>query len=293
MKKGLVLALIVIAGMFLIWGCSEDAGAGHGHGEEITAFEIIDRRADEVVAYVHVDHWHGSLPVVVLGENISLDAYIEEDGEEEYLDGDHHALGVALAPGAEEGIVSFDLHGDHLHIKGEAEGETMVVFQFVHDGEVEYETPPIRVIVGHYHEDGHDHDHDHGEEPYEWSGIFAFEPGTYTMHFEESGDPSIEVVFMLESGDRDHDDHMAYHIWEHEMDPVDAGGSFEAEVNHGYLLTLNPDHTDFTFTITEAGDYLVYMEHFPSEFDLKILDSGGEEVVPTDIVEYEGHDHDH
>ena len=286
MKKSLVLVVILIAGLFFAWGCSDDADAGHGHGEEITAFEIIDRRADEVVAYVHGDHWHGSLPVVLEGESLSLGAYIEEDGEEEYLDGDHHAFGVVLAPGAEEGIVSLDLHGDHVHIKGEAEGETKVVFQFIHDGDVEYETPPIRVIVGHDHGDGHSHDHDHGEEPYEWSGVFAFEAGTYTMHFEESGDPSIEVVFMLGSGDRDHDDHMAYHIWEHEMKPVEAGGSFEVEVNHVYLLALNPDHTDITFTITEAGDYLVYMEHFPWEFDLKILNSDGEEIVPTDIVEY-------
>lgn len=148
MKKSLVLVAILIAGLFFTWGCSDDADAGHGHGEEITAFEIIDRRAEEVVAYVHGDHWHGSLPTVIEGENISLGAYIEEDGEEEYLDGDHHALGVVLAPGAAGGIVSFDLHGDHLHIRGEEEGETMVVFQFIHDGDVEYETPPIKVVVG-------------------------------------------------------------------------------------------------------------------------------------------------
>ena len=167
MKKSLVLVLLLIAGMLFAWGCSDDADAGHGHGEEITAFEIIDRSKDEVVAYVHVDHWHGSLPVVHEGEHLSLGAYIEEDGEEEYLDGDHHALGVALAPGAEEGIVTLDLHGDHVHIKGVEEGETMVVFQFIHDGEVEYETPPIKVVV--VHDDGHDHDHAHDEE------ITAFE----------------------------------------------------------------------------------------------------------------------
>lgn len=300
MKKSLLLLAVLLVGLILFSGCGEEAQTAddhydqdHSHEEEITAFEIIDRSEDKVIAYIHVDHWHGSLPVVRESEHISLGAYIEEYSEEVLLDGDHHALGVNLAQGAAEGIVSFDLHGDHVHIKGEEEGETMVVFQFIHNGDVEYETPPINVFVGHDHGDGHDHDHDHGEEPYEWSGVFAFQFGTYTMLFEESGDPSIEVVFMLESGDREHDDHKAFHIWEDEMHSVDAGDIFEVEVDHGYVLTLNPDQTEFTFTIAEAGDYLVYKEHSPAEFNLKVLDSRGEEVIPTDIVEVEGHDHDH
>ncbi len=293
MKKGLLLLAFLLVGLMMLSGCGEEAQTAddhfdqdHSHHEEITIFEIIDRRAEEVTAYVHVDHWHGSLPVVLEGENISLGAYIEEDDEEIMLDGDHHALGVALAEGAEEGIVSFDSHGDHVHIIGEQEGETMVVFQFIHGGDVEYVTPPIAVVVGHDHSHDHDHDHDHGEEPYEWSGVFAFETGTYTMHFGESGDPSIEVVFMLDSGDRDHDDHMAYHIWENEMDPVDAGGSFEVEVDHGYILTLNPESTDISFIIAEDGDYLLYLEHMPWEFDLKIYDVNGLEIAPKDEVEY-------
>ncbi len=154
MKKGLFLLVFLLVGLMMFSGCGEEAQTAddhydqdHSHHEEITAFEIIDRRAEEVTAYVHVDHWHGSLPEVPAGENISLGAYIEEDDEEMLLDGDHHALGVALADGAEEGIVSFDMHGDHVHIIGEQEGETKVVFQFIHDGDVEYLTPPITVIV--------------------------------------------------------------------------------------------------------------------------------------------------
>ena len=154
MKKGLFILVVLLVGLMLFSGCGEEAQTAddhydqdHSHHEEITAFEIIDRRAEEVTAYVHVDHWHGSLPEVPAGENISLGAYIEEDDEEMLLDGDHHALGVTLADGAEEGIVSFDSHGDHIHIIGEQEGETKVVFQFIHDGDIEYVTPAITVIV--------------------------------------------------------------------------------------------------------------------------------------------------
>ncbi len=154
MKKSLLLLVVLLVGLVMISGCGEEAQTAddhydqeHSHHEEIAVFEIIDRSEDEVTAYVHGDHWHGGLPVVEAGNNLSLGAYIEEGDEEVLLDGDHHALDVALADGAEEGIVSFDSHGCHVHIIGEQEGETKVVFQFIHDGDVEYETPPITVIV--------------------------------------------------------------------------------------------------------------------------------------------------
>ncbi len=154
MKKYFWISALVLVGLLTMVGCEEEAqtaddhyGQDHSHHEVITIFEVIDRRAEEVTAYVHGDHWHGNLPEIPEGENISLGAYIEEDDEEVLLDGDHHALGVTLADGAEEGIVNFDLHGDHVHIIGEQEGETMVVFQFIHDGDVEYVTPPLEVKV--------------------------------------------------------------------------------------------------------------------------------------------------
>ncbi|MDQ2050347.1 hypothetical protein RBH26_07595 [Natronolimnohabitans sp. A-GB9] len=126
-------------------------------GDEIEEFEIVDRSTDEVAAYVHGDHWHGELPHVDEGEHISLGANIETaDGEEIDLSGDEYSLGVELADGAEDGVVSFDEHGDHVHIAGEEEGHTDVVFQLVHDDHVDYETPAMDVEVEH-------HDHDDGE----------------------------------------------------------------------------------------------------------------------------------
>jgi hypothetical protein len=141
------------------------------------------------------------------------------------------------------------------------------------------------VTIDHVHTDGDDHGHEHGEEPYEWSGIFVFTEETYTMEFQESADSSVEIVIMPDAGDRGFSDHIAYHIWEEDMLPVAAGGSFEVPTEQGYILSLNPDATDFTFTVSEAGEYLVYMEHMPHEFDLKFYDSSGQEMVPVDPVE--------
>ncbi len=145
---------------------------GHGHGDhdhamEVSAFEILNRRLEgrPVVAYVHGDHWHGSLPNIVLGgQASSLGANIVDgDGHTVELGSDgENTLLVALAPGAPEGIVDFGQHGDHVHIIGVSTGLTQVVFSWIHDDHVEFTTPPINVLVveDHAHDDHDHHDMD-------------------------------------------------------------------------------------------------------------------------------------
>jgi len=185
------------------------------HDEEVSTFDIIDRSVDEVTADIHGDHWHGDLPDVPEDDNISLGAYIEDDhGDEVELDGDHYELGVALADGAPEGVVSFDYHGDHVHIIGEEEGHTDVVFQLIHDGHTDYETPPIGVDVVHDHDD-YDDDHDHD--------------GGYYGFFTEEGEVSVLT------GEKLHE--------EHGVDGCgDIGMYVVVEPDHGeVMLELSPE----------------------------------------------------
>ncbi|ELY30011.1 hypothetical protein C500_10384 [Natrialba magadii ATCC 43099] len=163
-------------------------------GDEIEEVEIVDRSTDEVAAYVHDDHWHDELPHVDEGEHISLGANIETaDGEEIDLSDEEYSLDVELADEANEDVVTFDEHGDHVHIEGEEEGHTDVVFQLVHDDHVEYETPSIAVEVENHNDgDGSEFDevsvfelHQDGEEVAsvddgEWDGEvpgIVYEPG--------------------------------------------------------------------------------------------------------------------
>ncbi|GGI03653.1 hypothetical protein GCM10011354_05110 [Egicoccus halophilus] len=168
--------------------------AAHADFSEDERFSLIDRSDDSRIAYVHGDHWHGSLPAVPLDGRLSLGATIlDDDGEEISLDGSPYELGVALATGAEDGVLDLVMHGDHVYLRGESEGETSVVFQLLDDGDVAYETPSMTVTVsadvegdrgddhghghdddhghshdddhGHAHDDDHDHDHDHDDAP--------------------------------------------------------------------------------------------------------------------------------
>jgi len=266
----------------------------HDHDEEVSTFDIIDRSADEVTADVHDDHWHGSLPNVPEGDNISLGAYIEDDhGDEIELDGDHYELGVALADGAPEGIVSFDYHGDHVHIIGEDEGMTEVVFELIHDGHTDYETPSIPVEVVHDHDDaqddhGHDDGHDHDEE------VGAFEV------IDRSDDDTPAYV------DGDH--------WHGDLPDVPEGDNISLgayiEDDHGDEIELDGDHYELGVELADGahedvvsfdyhGDHvhIIGEEEGHTDVVFELIHDGHTDYetppIGVDVVHDHGHDDDH
>ncbi|GAB6878632.1 hypothetical protein JCM17823_09060 [Halorubrum gandharaense] len=152
-----------------------DVGDGHDHGEEehdhgdhdlhVEEFELIDRSDDEVAASVDGDHWHGSLPAIAEDDYLSLGAHAEtEDGDHVHFGEDEeYQLDARVADGEDDDVVSFDSHGDHVHVHGEHHGHVDVVFQIVHDDHVDWESPALEVDVGDEHadgEDGHEDEHD-------------------------------------------------------------------------------------------------------------------------------------
>lgn len=125
----------------------DDEGDDESEYGEVTEFSAINRSDGQVLAYVHSDHWDGRLPELSIGSSVSLGAVIEDStGTEIVLDGQHYALGAAVAEGS-EAIIRVENHGDHVDIYGETSGETRIVFQLLHNGSVEYETPSIRLQV--------------------------------------------------------------------------------------------------------------------------------------------------
>ena len=138
---------------------SDDGGHGDLHVEDgfvddigMVDFQLLDRSHDphEAISYMHEDHWHasGDFPMIPTNETLSIGAVgYDEDGEELELWNDY-SLKAAVAPGAQEDIVSFDYHGDHVYIHGEKEGLTEIVFMVWHDDHADYQTKPLAVQVG-------------------------------------------------------------------------------------------------------------------------------------------------
>jgi hypothetical protein len=138
---------------------------------------------------------------------------------------------------------------------------------------------------------GHDHSQ---QDVFEWSGIYEFPKGTYTLKFEEAGqDPSIKVAFLTEKeGQREQQDHLALHILEGRAMDVKPGGNFTVRNQRAYNLILNPEGTEFTFEVTLDTKYIIYTEHFAWEFDMKIFDADGNEIPVQDATDHAEH-HDH
>lgn len=225
-------------------------------GDEIEEFEVVDRSTDEVAAYVHGDHWHGELPHVDEGEHVSLGANIEDaDGDEIDLSGEEYSLGVELADDADEGVVSFDEHGDHVHIEGEEEGHTEVVFQLVHDNHVDYETPSIDVEVEH---------HDHGD------GTEFDEVGVFELHQDGEEVASVD-------GDE----------WDGELPGIvyepreERYGNFiavslhaSAEDGHGNEIALGPD-SPYELGVEPVDDTAEELLSIDERGDSVVLDGEG------------------
>ena len=188
----------------------DDHDHHHGEEDEIGEFTLLNRRNDnEEVAYVHGNHWHGSLPGIDVGGSISIGAYIvSADDRERELDaeGEINGLKVSLHEGAEAGIVDFAQHGDHVHVIGVKEGITQIVFHWTHRGEIRYTTPPIQVVVGDYEHD--DHDHHHGEED---------EIGEFTLLNRRNNNEEVAYV---------HGNH-----WHGSLPGIDVGGSISIGAN--------------------------------------------------------------
>ena len=169
-----ILGIAVLALFAVAWadghGHAHDHDHDHDHDHEspIAEFVILDRGADrESVADVHGEHWHGRIPDVPLGGRVSLGAVIvSADGRDRDLsDPSVNDFGVALAPGAPDGVVAFVDHGDHVHVRGVAVGVSEVVFTWTHRGELRYTTPPIAVrVVDPSHDDDHAHDQEHAHD---------------------------------------------------------------------------------------------------------------------------------
>ncbi len=120
--------------------------------DEIGVFEILSYDdLNEVLAYVHIDHWHGSLPTIPVSDVLNLSAEIvSSDGQERPLDATdaNDTLGVSIRENMPEDIVSVENHGDHVSIIAKSTGITQLEFHWIHDEKIRYTTPPINIQVG-------------------------------------------------------------------------------------------------------------------------------------------------
>ena len=126
-------------------------GDGTDHESVVSRFELFDWDAgDEVVAQMVDGEWDGSLPEVPEDDTLRLGIrVVDADGEEVDLAASDNDVAIEFDDDADE-ILSIEYDGDTVDLFGETEGITRVRFQWLHEGEVTFETPSIRVVVDHF-----------------------------------------------------------------------------------------------------------------------------------------------
>ena len=99
------------------------------------------------LAYIHGDHWHGSLPIITVNTTINIEAFIRDAEDKQVVFDASNSFTVTFAPGAATDVVSLENHNGYVSITGLKSGLTLLVFNWLVDGEVVYSTPAITVRV--------------------------------------------------------------------------------------------------------------------------------------------------
>lgn len=131
-------------------------------------WDIYDITAGQQLGYWHNDHWHGGVPDVLLGASATVGVALpDSQGRVLPLGDDESYRLAARVPDGHDDIVTFESHGDRIEIHGDEPGQTAIVFEFIRDGEVVYDTsndPSTFEVVEEFDEDGAQDFHD----PHTW-----------------------------------------------------------------------------------------------------------------------------
>ena len=133
------------------------------------------------------------------------------------------------------------------------------------------------------------------ELPFEWAGLYDLIPGTYGLGLDPGPDPSIDLVLGgpgLEQPER-------LGAWKqagivlYSSEPAVPAGSIAAGETLWRLPVDETDGASLEIEIAEPGRYVLFTQHLPEEFQLRLTDASGSPVLPVESHEYASpHEHD-
>ncbi|ADD05576.1 ABC-type transport system periplasmic substrate-binding protein (probable substrate zinc) [Natrialba magadii ATCC 43099] len=126
----------------------------HEHGfdpESISRdlFDFYDLRSNDQLGYWHIDHWHGGVPDVPVDDSVPISAAFRDQEERVVPLGpnEEFQFDARLADTAPTDVLDIASHGDSVELIGLETGETEIIFQLRHDGELVYETDAAPMSV--------------------------------------------------------------------------------------------------------------------------------------------------
>lgn len=149
--------LLALPAMLLFSACDSNDDHDDDHFGQLERVEVRDRASGELYAsYTRSggDSFDGDVHLHP-GDEVALNVlFFDEDGNQASLsESGEFSLGIRLAEVGRDGvdsvpdIVAFEAHGDHADIEALAEGETYLVFQLMHGGHSDGDSPALRFEV--------------------------------------------------------------------------------------------------------------------------------------------------
>lgn len=147
-------AFLALPALLLLTGCDR-----HDHNDHfglVDRVEVRDRATDALFAfYTREQHALGfqgpGVPHLHRGETVALNVhFFDTHGHQATLGaGLEHELRAEIV-GAPD-IITVSNHGDHVHVRALAAGETHVVFHLWHGTHADFTTPRLKIEVKDHH----------------------------------------------------------------------------------------------------------------------------------------------
>lgn len=112
-------------------------------------WDLYDLRDTTQLGYWHVDHWHGGLPDVAVGDFVPIGFVLYDEQERVVPLGEAYEFDARVVAGDTD-AVTVESTGETVQFHGEATGQVEIVFEIYHDGELvsdtEADPTPVDVV---------------------------------------------------------------------------------------------------------------------------------------------------
>ncbi|MEN0061187.1 MAG: GTP-binding protein [Myxococcota bacterium] len=119
------------------------------------------------------------------------------------------------------------------------------------------------------------------EYPFEWTGVYALEPGRYELSLAEGPDPSMSLVIVANQGTDDAElrEGAEWCVRQYAEEPATVNPGEQVPVGAHVSLELQAaGRKSFVLQVDAPMQVGLYAQHTAEEFDLKLLDADGAAV---------------
>ncbi|TPV93437.1 MAG: GTP-binding protein [Myxococcales bacterium FL481] len=122
------------------------------------------------------------------------------------------------------------------------------------------------------------------EYPFEWTGVYALDPGRYELNLGDGPDPTMSMVIVADQSTEESAlrDGAEWCVRRYAEPPVVLRPGDEVPLGQHVSLALqSPGRKSFFFTVDSVVRVGLYTQHTAEEFDLRLMQSGDEAAPPA------------